>query len=67
MRPVVKRGVFKKEQFEEPSIFPFEEMIVWADKPFAVEADGKQSKETKIKIKLARKRIDMIVGRERKF
>ncbi|HLD31719.1 MAG TPA: diacylglycerol kinase family protein [Patescibacteria group bacterium] len=66
LRPVVDKHLWKVK-YEEPSIFPFEEMIVWADKPFAVEADGKQSKETKIKIKLARKRIDMIVGRERKF
>jgi diacylglycerol kinase family enzyme len=66
LRPVASRGIVR-EKFEDPSIFPFEEMIVSSKKPFAVEADGKQSKETKIKIKLAKSRINMIVGKERRF
>ncbi len=67
LRPVTRQSWFRKPIFEEPSIFPFEEMIVSSKSPFVVEADGKQSKETKIKIKLARKRIEMIVGKERRF
>ncbi|EKE06624.1 MAG: hypothetical protein ACD_18C00314G0027 [uncultured bacterium] len=67
LRPIVKKGVFKKEQFEEPSIFPFEEIIVSSRKPFVVETDGNISKEIKVKIKLAKSRIEMIVGRDRKF
>ncbi|PIZ96843.1 MAG: hypothetical protein COX80_00385 [Candidatus Magasanikbacteria bacterium CG_4_10_14_0_2_um_filter_33_14] len=67
LRPVVKKGVFKKEQFEEPSIFPFEEIIVSSRKPFVVETDGNISKEIKVKIKLAKSRIEMVVGKERKF
>ncbi len=67
LRPVTRVGWFGKKVYEEPSIFPFQEMIVSAKAPFVVEADGKQSKETKIKIKLARKRIEMIVGKERRF
>jgi len=43
---VAGRGIIR-EKFEDPSIFPFEEMIVSSRKPFVVEADGKQSKETK--------------------
>ncbi|MFH1946749.1 MAG: diacylglycerol kinase family protein [Candidatus Magasanikbacteria bacterium] len=66
LRPVTSKGMFK-EKFEDPSIFPFQEMIVSSHKPFLVEADGKQSKETKIKIKLTRKRIEMVVGKERRF
>lgn len=66
LRPVASRGIIR-EKFEEPSIFPFEEMIVSSRKPFVVEADGKQSKETKIKIKLAKNRIEMVVGKDRKF
>jgi len=66
LRPVAGRGIFKTK-YEEPSIFPFQEMIVSSKKPFVVSADGKESKETKIKIKLAKKRIEMVVGRERKF
>jgi len=66
LRPVVGKGVIR-EKYDEPSIFPFEEMVVTSRKPFVVEADGKESKETKITIKLAKKRIEMIVGRERKF
>jgi len=66
LRPVAGKGIFK-EKYEDPSIFPFQEMIVSSKKAFVVEADGKQSKETKIKIKLARKRIEMVVGRERQF
>lgn len=67
LRPVVKTGWFKSPQFEDPSIFPFEEMVVSSSTPFVVEADGKTSKETKITIKLAKSRIEMIVGKERKF
>ena len=67
LRPVTRVGWFGKKVYEEPSVFPFQEMIVSAKAPFVVEADGKQSKETKIKIKLARKRIEMIVGKERRF
>ncbi len=67
LRPVIRTGWLRREQFEDPSIFPFEEMVVSSPKPFIVEADGKVSKETKITIKLARSRIDMIVGKERKF
>lgn len=66
IRPVTGMGIFK-EKYEDPSIFPFEEMIVSSRKPFVVEADGKQSKETKIKIKLAKSRINMVVGKERRF
>jgi len=61
------KGVFKKEQFEEPSIFPFEEIVVFSKKPFIVETDGNVSKEIKVKIKLAKSRIEMVVGKERKF
>ncbi|MFA6427766.1 MAG: diacylglycerol kinase family protein [Candidatus Magasanikbacteria bacterium] len=67
IRPVVKKGIFRKEIFEEPSIFPFEEMVVSSKIPFPVETDGKISKEVKIKIKLAKSRIEMIVGKGRKF
>ena len=42
-------------------------MIIRSEDAFSVEADGKKTKEKKIKIKLAPSRIDMIVGRERKF
>lgn len=66
LRPLSGHGIFK-EKYEEPSIFPFEEMVVSSTKPFVVEADGKVSKETKIKITLAKKRIEMIVGKERRF
>ncbi|MEK7083982.1 MAG: diacylglycerol kinase family protein, partial [Patescibacteria group bacterium] len=66
LRPVVGRGVLRNI-YEEPSIFPFEEMIVKAKEPFLVEADGRESKETKITIKLAKHRLEMIVGKERKF
>ncbi len=66
LRPYIGRGILR-EKYEEPSIFPFEEMVVSGKKPFVVEADGKQSKETKITIRLAKKRICMIVGKERRF
>jgi hypothetical protein len=67
LRPLTKQGWFKREEYEDPSIFPFEEMIVSSTTPFVVEADGKTSKEVKISIKLARNRLEMIVGKERKF
>ena len=66
LRPVMGRGIIK-DKYDEPSIFPFEEMVVSSSKPFPVEADGRISKELKIKIKLAKSRIDMIVGKTRKF
>jgi hypothetical protein len=65
LQPLKKR--LWKVDYEEPSVFPFEEMIVSSKSPFVVEADGAVSKETKIKIKLARSRVELIVGRERKF
>ncbi|KKQ27379.1 MAG: hypothetical protein US42_C0010G0026 [Candidatus Magasanikbacteria bacterium GW2011_GWC2_37_14] len=65
LQPLQKK--FWRNIYEEPSIFPFEEMTVSSKTPFVVEADGSRSKETKIKIKLARSRIEMIVGKDRKF
>jgi len=66
LRPLTKQGWWGYK-YEEPSIFPFEEMEITGKEPFAVEADGKISKEVKVKIKLARNKIEMIVGRNRKF
>ncbi len=66
LRPMKKKTLFR-EVYEEPSVFPFEEMVVQSDKPFLMEADGKKSKETKVTIRLARNRIHMIVGKNRKF
>ncbi len=67
LRPAMKKGLFGGWTYEDPSIFPFEEMEVSSKTPFVVSADGKESKEVKIKITLAKKRIEMIVGKERKF
>lgn len=66
LRPLTKSGWWGYK-YEDPSIFPFEEMEIRATEPFTVEADGKTSKEIKVKIKLAHGKIDMIVGRDRKF
>ncbi|MDP2684549.1 MAG: diacylglycerol kinase family protein [bacterium] len=66
LRPMSGRGMFK-DKYEEPSIFPFEEMVITGDKAFPVEADGTVTKETKIVIKLAKSRIEMVVGKDRKF
>lgn len=52
---------------DPPSVFPFAEMEIRGAEPFAVEADGKKTKEIRIAIKLAPERIEMIVGRDRKF
>ncbi|MBH41152.1 MAG: hypothetical protein CL685_00370 [Candidatus Magasanikbacteria bacterium] len=66
LRPMKKKHVFK-EVYEEPSIFPFEEMVVTGKTPFVMVTDGKRSKEKKITIRLAKKRLEMIVGRKRRF
>ena len=66
LRPLTKRRWFGYT-VEEPSVFPFEEMQVMGREPFAVKADGKITKEIKITIRLAHNKIDMIVGRNRKF
>ncbi len=67
LHPVKKRKLFGGYEYEDPSIFPFEEMEVSSKTPFVVEADGKRSKEVKITIKLAKGQIEMIVGKQRKF
>ena len=67
LRPAKKKKWFGGYDYEQASVFPFEEMIIRGDDAFAVEADGKKTKEKKIKIKLASSRVEMIVGRERKF
>jgi len=67
LRPAKKKRWFGKYTYEQASVFPFEEMIIRSDTAFEIEADGKKTKEKKIKIKLAPSRIDVIVGRERKF
>jgi len=64
--PIASTGMFG-DKYEEPSVFPFEEMLVTSRKPFVVEADGKQSKETKVRIRLAKSRLAMVVGKERRF
>lgn len=66
LRPLTKARWFGYN-YEDPSIFPFEEMEIKGEEPFIVEADGKKSKEIKLKIRLAGSKIDMIVGRDRKF
>lgn len=66
IRPLTKNGWWRYK-YEEPSIFPFEEMQIVGREAFAVEADGKVSKEVKVTIKLARNKLEMIVGRNRKF
>ncbi len=67
LRPVGKKNWWGHYDFGEASVFPFEEMKIIADQPFVLEADGKVTKETKLVIKLAPYKIDMIVGRGRKF
>ncbi len=66
LRPLTKKRWWGYN-YEEPSVFPFEEMEIIGDEAFAVEADGKYSKEVRLKIRLARNKIEMIVGRNRKF
>lgn len=66
LRPLTKQGWWGYK-YEDPSVFPFEEMEIMSDTPFTVEADGKVSKEIKVKIKLAHGKINMVVGRNRKF
>ncbi|MFA6423727.1 MAG: diacylglycerol kinase family protein [Candidatus Magasanikbacteria bacterium] len=66
LRPLTKQGWWGYK-YEDPSVFPFEEMEIVSDSPFTVEADGKVSKEIKVKIKLAHGKIDMVVGRNRQF
>ncbi|MFA6105403.1 MAG: diacylglycerol kinase family protein [Patescibacteria group bacterium] len=66
LRPLTKARFFGYN-YEDPSIFPFEEMEITGEEPFVVEADGKKTKEIKVKIRLAQGKIDMIVGRDRKF
>lgn len=66
LRPLTK-GRWWGYIYEEPSIFPFEEMEIRSNIAFTVEADGRATKEKNIKIKLARNKVSMIVGRDRTF
>ncbi|NQU83539.1 MAG: hypothetical protein HQ536_02400 [Parcubacteria group bacterium] len=66
LRPLTKKNWWRYK-YEDPSIFPFEEMEIIGREPFAIEADGKRSKEIKLKIRLAQGKIDMVVGGNRKF
>lgn len=66
IRPIIGKGIWR-DVYDDPSIFPFEEMVVTGKTPFVVEADGKMSKETKVHIRLVKKRLEMIVGKERQF
>jgi len=66
LRPLRKKRFFGYE-YEEPSVFPFEEMVVSSETPFVLEADGRVTKETRLKIRLAKKQVQMVVGKQRKF
>lgn len=66
LRPLTKKRWWGYT-YEDPSIFPFEEMEIKGEEPFTVEADGKTTREIKVKIKLAHGKVEMIVGRNRKF
>jgi len=67
LRPVKEGGWFSSNKYEDVSVFPFEEMVIRGEQPFNVIADGKESKEVEVKIRLAKNRIDMVVGKNRKF
>ncbi len=66
LRPLTKNGWFGYK-YEEPSIFPFEEMEIIGETAFLVETDGRQTKEINLKLKLAKSKIEMIVGKNRMF
>lgn len=66
LRPLAKKSFFS-ESYEEPSIFPFEEMEVVSETPFEMITDGRSSKEKKVVIRLAKNKIRMVVGKERRF
>ena len=66
LRPLTKKRWWGYT-YEDPSIFPFEEMEIRGAEPFTVEADGKATKEIKVKIKLAHSKVEMIIGKNRKF
>lgn len=66
LRPLTKKQWWGYK-YEDPSIFPFEEMEIVGAEPFTVEADGKTTKEVRVKIKLTKDKIAMIVGRNRQF
>lgn len=66
LRPLTKKRFFGYT-YEDPSIFPFEEMEIHSLEPFTVEADGRKTKEIKLKIRLGHDKVEMIIGRDRKF
>ena len=67
VQPVRQGGWLKKGIGIPASTFPFSEMVVRGRDPFVMEMDGVQSKEMSVRIRLASKRVQMIVGKGRRF
>lgn len=67
VQPVLHGGFFRRESRIPASVFPFREMLVRGREPFTMEMDNVISKEMAVRIRLAPKRIQMIVGQGRMF
>lgn len=68
VQPVVRGGgLLSKTKKTPASTFPFSSMYVKGRYPFEMEMDGVVSKEKAVRIKLADRRVQMIVGSERQF
>jgi len=67
VQPVRSGSFLRKVQPIPASVFPFQEMLVRGREPFEMEMDGVRSKEMAVRIRLAGKRVQMIVGGGRRF
>jgi len=67
VQPVTRGGFFRREHAIPASVFPFKEMVVRGREPFTMEMDSIISKEMAVRIRLAPKRLQMIVGQGRMF
>jgi diacylglycerol kinase family enzyme len=60
-------SLFKGKSYYEPSIFSFKKMVVTAEKPIKIFADGREMLGKKIVVEIAPGKVKLIVGKNRKF
>ncbi|MEK7532106.1 MAG: diacylglycerol kinase family protein [Patescibacteria group bacterium] len=67
VQPVMRGSLWRRTARIPASVFPFREMLVRGREPFTMEMDNVISKEMSVRIRLAPKRLQMIVGQGRMF
>lgn len=66
-KPGLLSSLMSGRQRGQTSIFPFRHLRLTALKPMTVLADGKETQELSVEIEVAKKKLRMIVGKNREF